>query len=197
MKFAHNLLPFDGEMYYYPAYFDTHASDLYFNKIMALKNWRQDEIRIFGKKYFLPRLQMFLGDAEDIIYTYSGIGLKAERWPDFLLEIKKRIEHDFNISFNAALVNLYRDGNDSNGKHSDNEPEMGNRPVLASVSFGAPRKFRVYHKTKKHCKSELTLQHGDLLIMKGEMQDCWYHEIPKEKKVLEPRINITFRNILH
>jgi alkylated DNA repair dioxygenase AlkB len=195
MNFSLNLLPFDGEMYYYPAYFDPYASDLYFKKMLALSNWRQDEIRIFGKKYFLPRQQMFLGDTEDIVYTYSGITLNAEPWPDFIMEIKKRIEHDFNTLFNSALVNLYRDGNDSNGKHSDNEPELGKNPFMASVSFGASRKFRVYHKTKKHCKTELTLRHGDLVIMKGEMQHHWYHEIPKEKKVLEPRINITFRKV--
>jgi alkylated DNA repair dioxygenase AlkB len=195
MNCSLNLLPFDGEMYYFPGYFDAQDSDLYFKELMALRNWRQDEIRIFGKKYFLPRRQMFLGDSEDIVYTYSGIKLNAQLWPDFIMEIKNRIEHDFNIIFNSALVNLYRDGNDSNGKHSDDEPEMGKNPVMASVSLGASRKFRVYHKTQKHCKTELTLRHGDLVIMKGEMQHHWYHEIPKEKKVLEPRINITFRKV--
>lgn len=195
MYFAQNLLPFDGEMYYYPGYVDAHTSDLYFKKMMELKGWRHDEIRIFGKKYFLPRMQMFFGDNEDIEYTYSGIKLIAQPWPDVLSEIKHRIEHDFHISFNSALVNLYRNGYDSNGKHSDHEPEMGKNPIMASLSFGASRKFRVFHKTKKNYKTELVLRHGDLVIMKGEMQHYWYHEIPKEKKVLGPRINITFRTI--
>ncbi|MCX8081048.1 MAG: alpha-ketoglutarate-dependent dioxygenase AlkB [Bacteroidia bacterium] len=191
-----NLLPRDGELYYYPNYINEELGKTIWEYFQDYVEWRKDTIRIFGKTYPLPRLQDFFGDEEKLCYTYSSIPLFAKPWPESLLRCKNKIEHDFNIQFNCALVNYYRDGHDSNGRHSDDEPELGKNPILASVSLGAERKFRYFHKTENALKYHIMLRHGDLLIMKGAMQHHWFHEIPKEKKVKYPRLNITFRRIV-
>lgn len=165
-------------------------------------NWTHDQIKIFGKQLFVPRFSAWYGD-EDAVYSYSGLKLKPNPWNEKLLFIKSKIETliDFeeekNIKFNSVLMNWYRDGQDSMGWHSDNEKELGQNPVIASLNFGATRRFLLRQMDKKNDdkiqKLEFSLTNGSLLIMAGQIQHFWQHAIPKESKIKENRINLTFR----
>jgi len=190
-----NLLPKDGELYYYPAFFDSAVSRLFFEALQGKVSWRQDKIRMFGKRIEQPRLTAFYGDA-DKSYTYSHIKMQPEPWIDDLLEIKQRLEKFLNQEFSSVLMNLYRDGKDSMGWHSDNEVELGQNPEIASLSFGVNRVIRFRHLLDKEVQKSIELKDGSLLMMKGMTQQYWQHCIPKEKKVLSPRINLTFRKII-
>src|SRR5205085_1550841 len=141
----------------------------------------------------LPRLTAWYGDAGKS-YTYSHIAMKSEPWTPILLYIKNRIEEVVEVSFNSVLLNLYRSGKDSVSWHQDNERELGENPVIGSVSFGGIRRFQFRHRLKKDIgKVDLNLTPGSLLIMKGTTQQCWQHQIPKTSKPVLPRINLTFR----
>lgn len=128
-------------------------------------------------------------------YTFSGIQLNPESWTPTLLKIKARVEAIANVSFNSVLLNLYRDGNDGISWHSDAEPELGQNPIIASVSFGELRRFLFKHKYQKDLKEEIALTHGSFLLMSGTTQHFWQHQIPKTKKKVNSRINLTFRTI--
>jgi alkylated DNA repair dioxygenase AlkB len=148
---------------------------------------------MYGKKVDFPRLTAWYGD-NDKPYTFSGITLAPKIWTKELLEIKQKIETESKVNFNSVLLNLYRSGNDSISWHTDAEKELGINPVIASVNFGATRKFQLRHiKTKE--KIEIELTHGSLLIMQGELQHFWQHQVPKTSKVVSERINLTFRVI--
>jgi alkylated DNA repair dioxygenase AlkB len=190
-----NLLPKDGELFYYTAFFDAETSNRLFDALLAKINWRQDKIRMFGKWINQPRLTAFYGDTEKS-YTYSHLKMEPEAWIEELLEIKGKVEEILNLEFSSVLMNLYRDGNDSMGWHSDDEPELGINPDIASVSFGASRQFKLRHRQDTSLHKNLSLASGSLLIMKGNTQHYWQHSIPKEKKVIAPRINLTFRKII-
>lgn len=142
-----------------------------------------------------PRLTAWYGDAGKD-YSYSGITMQPLAWTDTLMAIKQSADKVAGVSFNSALLNLYRDGKDSMGWHRDNEKELGTNPVIASVSFGAPRRFLLRHYTDKKLVREIVLTHGSLLLMRGETQHYWEHSIPKTAKPAGSRINITFR-IVH
>ncbi len=168
-------------------------------------NWTHDQIKIFGKQLFVPRFSAWYGD-ENAAYSYSGLKLKPNPWNEKLLFIKSKIEElinfqkqeEKNIKFNSVLLNWYRDGQDSMGWHSDNEKELGKNPLIASVNFGATRRFllRQIDKTDdKKEKLEFPLTNGSLLIMAGQIQHFWQHSIPKESKINENRVNLTFRVI--
>jgi len=158
--------------------------------------WRQDKIKIFGKLIDQPRLTAFYGDANKD-YSYSGIVMKPIDWNDDLLFIRKRVEDVAKIKFSSVLLNYYRDGNDSMGWHSDDEKELGKNPVIGSVSFGESRVFQMRHKFQKDLKKvDITLYNGSFLLMKGATQHFWQHQIPKTKRELESRINLTFRVII-
>jgi alkylated DNA repair dioxygenase AlkB len=129
-------------------------------------------------------------------YTYSGTTKVATKWTKELLEIKKMVENYTQVEFNSCLLNLYANGGQGMGWHSDSEKELGKNTTIASVSFGANREFRFRHKKDKNLKTSVVLESGSLLIMKGETQQNWLHQIPKSGKVLEPRVNLTFRTIL-
>jgi alkylated DNA repair dioxygenase AlkB len=188
-----NVLPKDGEALFFPDFFNPEESDRLFKSLSENIAWQQDQIKFFGKIYEVPRLTALYGD-NDLTYTYSGIQMKPHAWTPDLLEIKGRIEEEANVSFTSVLLNLYRDGKDSNGWHSDDEKELGVNPVIGSVSFGASRIFKFRHlKDKTAEKVELT--HGSFVLMRGETQHKWEHQIPKTAKVLSPRINLTFRII--
>jgi alkylated DNA repair dioxygenase AlkB len=157
--------------------------------------WRQDEIKMFGKKVLIPRLNAWYGE-KDALYSYSGIQLMPNSWTPELLEIKEIVEAKTQTKFNGVLINLYRNGNDSMGWHSDDEKELGINPTIASVSLGASRTFRLRSKDDKKKIIKLSLTHGSLLVMKGNTQHYWQHDIPKEKNIDKPRINLTFREIV-
>jgi alkylated DNA repair dioxygenase AlkB len=156
--------------------------------------WRQDSIRIAGKDTPIPRLQAWFGDA-GMTYTYSGLTLQPTPWTPDLAQLKQRIEDYSDTHFNSLLANLYRDENDSVGWHADNEPELGENPTIASVSLGETRDFVLKHRDHPEQKLKLSLQNGDLLIMKGALQHHWVHQVPKCRTQCRPRINLTFRRI--
>ena len=142
-----------------------------------------------------PRLSAWYGDPS-ARYAYSGLSLEPIPWFPVLAEIKAEVEAASGAVFNSVLANLYRDGADSMGWHSDDEPELGERPVIASASFGAIRRFRLRHRHRRELDPvAVPLNHGSLLIMKGDTQSNWKHQIPKTRKVSEPRVNLTFRTI--
>ncbi len=142
----------------------------------------------------LPRLTAWYGD-EGKSYTYSGIEQHPDPWTPTLKLIKSKVEEILEVTFNTVLLNLYRDGKDSVSWHSDDELELGENPIIASVSFGAVRRFSLKHKISKDYKIDLDLPNGSLLLMKGETQHFWQHQIAKTSKSVQPRINLTFRMI--
>lgn len=169
------------------------AYDLYERFFMEIP-WQRDEIVFFGKKVQIPRLQCWMGE-EGAVYSYSGLKMHPIPFSDLVLEIKRNIEQATEAEFNSVLINLYRDGNDSNGWHADDEKELGERPVIASLSLGCDRVFQMRHKQSGE-RHDLLLEHGSLLVMSGDTQKCWKHQIAKSKKITEPRINLTFRKII-
>ncbi|HEX3882224.1 MAG TPA: alpha-ketoglutarate-dependent dioxygenase AlkB [Stellaceae bacterium] len=158
--------------------------------------WRQEEIALWGRKIRQPRLTAWYGDSGRS-YAYSGVVLQPLPWTPILLDIKTRVEQAAQSTFNSVLLNSYRDGRDGIGFHSDDEPELGKRPVIASLSLGEERTFVLKHKTLKSVKPvHLQLASGSLLLMRGDTQHCWRHGISKEIRHCDPRINLTFRRII-
>lgn len=188
-----NLLPFNGEAYYYPGLFTQELSELYLKALLTEVPWIQEPIKIFGKEVMQPRLTAWYGDSS---YRYSGITMDPIPWSEKLLEIKDIVEAHTNQKFNSALLNHYRDGNDSVGWHRDNEKTLGPAPVIASVSFGVKRVFHLRPYREKSPKISIQLESGSLLLMQGETQHFWEHTLPKlPKSDLGPRVNLTFRAV--
>ncbi|WP_291787090.1 alpha-ketoglutarate-dependent dioxygenase AlkB [Cecembia sp.] len=190
-----NILPEKGEVYYYPSFFSVELCDDFYEKLVNKIQWKQEPIWMFGKKVMQPRLTALYGNPS-VAYGYSGIKMQPYPWTDFLLQIKEAIEQVADTDFTHVLLNYYRDGKDSMGWHRDNEPELGKNPVIGSVSFGYPRRFQFRLYNDKSKKKELLLEHGSFLLMRGETQHYWEHQIPKSQKVQGARINLTFRKIL-
>jgi alkylated DNA repair dioxygenase AlkB len=187
-----NIIPRDGRAFYHPSIF---KSDELMDRLLDDYPFKQNTIKIFGKKILEPRLSFWVSDC-NLSYTYSGTTLYGGEWSETLLYIKDEVEKIASARFNSALLNLYRDGQDYMGYHQDNEPELGGDPIIASVSLGKSRDFVFKHKSTKQ-KIMLNLAHGDLLIMEGkELQTYWHHALPKRAKVGGPRLNLTFRNII-
>lgn len=159
--------------------------------------WRQEEITLFGKRVMQPRLLSWHGDS-GAVYRYSFVTHEPQPWTPLLLELREIAQALSGSSFNSVLANLYRDGADSNGWHADNEPELGKHPLIASLSFGATRDFRLKHRDRQVFSDTLTipLAHASMLIMRGGMQAHWLHELPKRKRVSAARINLTFRAVV-
>lgn len=154
--------------------------------------WEQSTISLFGKSVLIPRLNAWYGDHP---YSYSGTTFSATPWPAELLDLKNRIENEFGLKLNSALANLYRDGNDGMGWHSDDEKTLGFAPQIASVSLGGSRRFLLRNKSDKTQKHELLLTDGSIVLMLGTCQRDWQHCVPKTRKSVKPRINLTFRYV--
>ena len=169
-------------------------TDLWFQSCLHDLNWETGFIKIFGKTHQIPRLQSWYAD-DGIEYTYSGKKLQRHNWNKTLIEIKQEIERITSIKFNSVLANLYRNGNDSMGLHSDNEKELGINPAIASLSLGESRDIHFKHKNIK-TSINIPQTSGQLIVMYGQTQKYWKHEIKKTKKFKKPRINLTFRNII-
>ncbi|MBP2832247.1 alpha-ketoglutarate-dependent dioxygenase AlkB [Aquimarina sp. U1-2] len=184
----------DAEVTYFPQFFDHTTATQLFEALQSSIAWQQDDITIFGKTYPQPRLTALYANNSNT-YRYSNITMYPKTFTEELLYIKNAIQNASAVTFTSCLLNLYRDGNDSNGWHADNEKELGTQPIIASVSFGEDRWFHFKHKTNKALKQKILLQHGSLLLMRGKTQECWLHQIPKTKKKVGPRINLTFRII--
>ncbi len=191
---SENLLPFDGETRYFEKFIQQDEANIYFEKLKTQIEWRQDPIKLFGKSIMQPRLTALYGNPEKP-FGYSGIVMQPLGWTDFLLEIKNRIEVKAETNFTHVLLNYYRDGQDSMGWHRDNEAVLGPKPTIASVSFGQSREFQIRNYKEKKFKLKLPLDHGSLLIMSGNSQQNWEHQVPKKSKIMGSRINLTFRKI--
>jgi alkylated DNA repair dioxygenase AlkB len=183
----------NGEYIYIPSFLPLNEANKYLKNLQEDINWKQEEMKMYGKVIKFPRLTAWYGD-NDKPYSFSGLTLEPEPWSKDLLAIKSKIEPLCEVSFNSVLLNRYRDGNDSISWHTDAEKELGKNPVIASVNFGATRKFQMRHVSTKE-KIEIELQHGSLLVMKGELQHYWQHQVPKTSMKVSERINLTFRVI--
>lgn len=186
------LRPPDAEIIYHKEFLQSIEADILFHQLMTETPWRQDPITVFGKSYPQPRLTALYGN-QDLSYGYSGIRMQPLEWTETLLEIKNKIESITPVKFTTVLLNLYRDGKDSNGWHADNEKELGINPYIASLSLGQSRDFHLKHNTMKEERIKIELHHGSLLLMGGTTQHFWKHQIAKTTKPIGPRINLTFR----
>jgi len=207
----------DGAALLIDSFVEQGSANAYLERLLADVPWQQHEIQIFGRRVATPRLSAWYGDP-GARYGYSGLQLEPLAWLPEIAELKAQVESrsvEFlpisaftndeesrsnracdltSIRYNSALLNLYRSGSDSMGWHSDDEPELGDQPVIASLSFGASRRFRLKHRSRSDLDPvALTLCHGSLLVMYGDTQKNWKHSVPKSSGVCEPRINLTFR----
>ncbi|MGW9685663.1 alpha-ketoglutarate-dependent dioxygenase AlkB family protein [Flagellimonas sp. 2504JD1-5] len=182
----------DGDVTYFPNFFSKELSNNYFQSLKDSIPWQQDKIKVFGKIHDQPRLTALFGDNLKS-YSYSGITMYPQVFTPELTQIKNQVEKASNANFTSCLLNYYRHGKDSNGWHSDDEKELGTNPIIASVSFGAPRFFHLRNKMDKTNKHKILLENGSLLLMKGATQHHWQHQIPKTSKPIGGRINLTFR----
>lgn len=185
----------DADIQLYPNFltpqFALNLFEVFKNKIP----WRHDPVKVFGKTYMQPRLTSLHGTTKQS-YGYSNLQMYPEPMTPEMFDLMTRINQLNNTSFNIVLLNMYRDGNDSNGWHADNEKELGQNPVIASISLGASRIFKLKHRHDKNLTHQMLLENGSLLMMSGQTQHHWLHHIPKTKKQIGPRINLTFRKVL-
>lgn len=184
----------DSDIRYYPRFFTAEKAANYFRIIEEYTPWQQDTITVFGKTHLQPQLTALYANNEKS-YTYANITMQPHAFTPELLAIKAAVEKEVEIVFSSCLLNYYRDGKDSNGWHADDEKALGPRPVIASVSFGTERFFHLRHKRNKALKHKIRLQQGSLLVMQGETQTYWQHQIAKTARKIGGRINLTFRVI--
>lgn len=184
----------DGELDYLPGFLSAADSQQLFHTLQRDIPWEQTHIRIAGKHVPIPRLNAWFGDP-GAHYGYSGIHLTLMPWTPVLDCLRTHVSKTVGEHFNSALLNLYRNGDDSVDWHSDDEKELGKNPVIASLSLGVSRRFELKHRTSPGLRAKMQLHDGDLLVMKDVMQHHWLHRIPKERGIEGERINITFRNV--
>ena len=184
----------DADVRFYPNFLQEGEADRGFDLLMEEIDWQQRSIKLFGKTIPQPRLVAWYGDP-GASYTYSGLTWEPLDWTEELRSLKSQVEAASGAAFNSVLLNLYRDGQDSMGWHSDDEPELGRNPAIASVSLGATRRFALQHKRDKALKQKIDLTHGSLLVMAGATQHHWRHQVAKTTKVRSPRVNLTFRYV--
>ncbi len=189
-----NLLPKDGIVHYYGKVINLDDADHYYKVLTETIAWRNDEAVIYGKHYVTKRKVAWYGDA-GYDYTYSNTTKQALPWTKELLELKEIAETTTGETFNSCLLNLYHNGEEGMAWHSDAEKMLKKNGAIGSMSFGAERKFSFKHKADGEIIS-VTLEHGSILVMKDTCQTYWLHRLPPTKKVLHPRINLTFRTIV-
>ncbi|TNE40793.1 MAG: alpha-ketoglutarate-dependent dioxygenase AlkB [Sphingomonadales bacterium] len=186
----------DGDLRLFPAIdFAPTGKDM-LSRLQASIPWRQESITLFGRTHAQPRLICWMGDA-GCTYRYSGRTWHPEPWDSLVADLRSQVEGLTGERFNSALLNLYRNGSDSMGFHADDEPELGKTPVIASLSFGAERVMHFRHRHDHSLPTrKIALPDGSLLVMRGETQANWRHAIPKTRRPVGPRINLTFRRIM-
>lgn len=189
-----NLLPHDGVVNYYGSLFTDTISNHYFETLYKTVEWKQDEAVIFGKHILTKRKVAWYGD-EGFSYTYSKITKHALPWTKELVELKRITEEKTKETYNSCLLNLYHNGDEGMAWHSDGEKDLKKNGAIASLSFGAVRKFGFKHKQTKETVY-VSLEHGSLLVMKDITQTHWLHRLPPTKLIITPRINLTFRTIV-
>jgi alkylated DNA repair dioxygenase AlkB len=188
-----NLLPYDGCAIYYGRVLGPVHADDYLHQLLTGIEWRHDEALIFGRHIITKRKVAWYGDAS-YTYTYSNITRQALSWTPLLLELKQLAERYTGDRFNSCLLNLYHDGKEGMAWHSDDEKDLQKNGTIASLSFGAERKFAFRHKRTKETRA-LQLEHGSLLAMKNETQSHWLHRLPPSARIAAPRVNLTFRKM--
>ena len=185
----------DAEVAHYPEFLRDGERQSVFDQLRDTTPWEQHMVRLFGRSHPAPRLSAWYGDP-GTTYTYSGLRLSPQPWTPLLNRLRQRVSTLISKPFNSALLNYYRDGADGMGWHSDDEPELGRDPCIASLSLGSERRFLLRHKTQSNLPtSQYLLGNGDLLIMQGKTQHYWKHQIPKTRRPVGARINITFRYV--
>ena len=189
-----NLLPYDGEALYWKSVFSSTLSNNCYTNLMNEINWKHDELTMFGRHIVTKRMVAWYGD-QALAYKYSNKTKIAMLWTPGLKLIKEQIELISGHTYNSCLLNLYHNGEEGMGWHSDNEKQLKENGAIASVSFGASRKFTMKHKATNE-KISLELDSGSLLLMRGSIQKHWLHSLPLSKKIKEARINLTFRTII-
>lgn len=189
-----NLLPYDGTVNYFGKLFSQQEADHYFDVLMNTVEWKNDEAFIMGKHIITKRKVAWYGD-ESYSYTYSNKSKTALPWTKELLELKRISEEKTGVTYNSCLLNLYHNGDEGMAYHSDDEKALAKDSAIASLSFGAERRFLFKHKQSKETVT-LFLEHGSLLVMKDETQTNWLHRLPPTKKVNQPRVNLTFRTMV-
>lgn len=187
------LLPYDGSAVLHQWVLGDQSWEEVMARLIDDIPWEAHTIKMFGKEYPQPRLVAWYGDPGSE-YSYSGLKMNVRPWIPPILELKSIAEAHSGVVFNSVLVNLYRDGNDKVGWHRDNEPELGGTPTIASMSLGAPRRFKFRHLSTGE-QVEAVLNPGSLVVMSGLSQTCWEHEVPRQAAVKDPRINLTFRQV--
>lgn len=188
--------PADARLLLWPQIIPEPTGWQLYSELHSTLPWQQDQITIYGKTLPVPRLQVWMGDP-GAHYQYSGLALSPQPWSQPVIAIKQRVETICCHHFNSVLINLYRSGQDSNGWHSDDEPELGENPVIASFNLGATRRFRLRHKYRKDIQPyTFDLTSGSLLLMAGTTQKYWQHCLTKTARPVEPRINLTFRRVI-
>ena len=189
-----NILPKDGTVHYYGKLLTKPAADAHYDTLLSNIKWKNDEAIIFGKLIITKRKVAWYGESS-FSYTYSNTTKHALPWTKELLELKNQVEQKTGETFNSCLLNLYHNGNEGMSWHSDGEKDLKKNGAIASLSFGAERKFSFKHKNTKETVS-MILEHGSLLVMKDNTQTNWLHRLPPTKKIATPRINLTFRTIV-
>ena len=185
-----------ADLEYLPGFLSPGEADDLLAALLADVPWQRPVVQLFGRTFRSPRLAAWYGDP-GAVYQYSGLVNEPLPWLSNLTVLRRQIEHRFRQSFNSALLNCYRNGADSMGWHRDREPELGKNPTIASISLGGSRRFVLQHSRQVDMtRLELRPEHGSLLLMRGATQHFWRHCVPKTRKVVAPRVNLTFRQIV-
>jgi alkylated DNA repair dioxygenase AlkB len=193
MPYSQNLAPVDGELYLIKQFYPYTEADRLFQQLLTELAWQEESIFLYGRWVKVPRLMCWYGD-KDASYQYSHVVHQPLPWTTSLKTIQQQVENISGYRFNSVLGNLYRDGNDSMGCHAGDELELGKNPVIVSLSLGDSRLLKFKHQQQK-ITLDVPLEHGDLLIMAGALQNHWQHSLPKTRLKKSARINLTFRTI--
>jgi alkylated DNA repair dioxygenase AlkB len=188
------LLAPGADLRFDPRWLPPGPADALFTALADGLDWENHPVRMFGREIPAPRLSCWIGDP-DVRYRYSGVERRPRPWPQSLLALRLRVQALVGADFNSVLANLYRDGRDAMGWHADDEPELGAEPVIASVSLGATRRFLLRRRDGMH-RLALDLPHGSLLVMAGATQARYVHALPRTRRPVAPRINLTFRRVM-
>ncbi|WP_217474957.1 alpha-ketoglutarate-dependent dioxygenase AlkB family protein [Stutzerimonas stutzeri] len=183
-----------AELTYWPRWADAALAERWLSTLISETPWTQPQIRLYGRQCAVPRLVAWYGDAE-ARYRYSGLVHEPIPWTPLLGELRERVQAEVGAQLNGVLLNLYRDGQDAMGWHSDDEPELGREPLVVSLNLGATRRFDFRRKGSSRIEYSLALENGSLLVMRGPTQHYWQHQIARTRKVTEPRLNLTFRQL--
>jgi alkylated DNA repair dioxygenase AlkB len=184
-----------AELEYLPRWVDAEIADRWVRDLTAQTPWSQPQIKLYGRSFSVPRLVAWYGDA-GVGYRYSGLVHEPLLWTPLLADIREQVQQQVGQRLDGVLLNLYRDGQDAMGWHSDDEPELGPEPLVVSLNLGATRRFDFRRKGASRIEYSIDLEHGSLLVMSGPTQHHWQHQIARTRKVSEPRLNLTFRQII-